>query len=94
MTVEVKSVEIGTDRITIEGLAIEDFFMAEDLYEDAEVATVAYEFDRTAEGAMRYLYKILKGQKRCASEKMMGSMLDKLVGGILWLPESFRAKDE
>lgn len=92
MTVEIKSVAIGKEEITIEGLAIEQLLLAEDLYEDVEVPEVTYEFSHTAHNgaAMKYLYKLVQGQKRCATESSFGARLDKLVGAIVWLPESFR----
>ena len=35
--VEITNIEIGTEKITIEALAIEDILLADDLFEDVEV---------------------------------------------------------
>ena len=96
MTVEITSVEIGTEKITIEALAIENILMADDLFEDVEVPTVKYEFDRKVKhGAeLKYLWKVCQSQKCCQSAKSMGEKLEKLCGVITQLSESFRVKDE
>jgi hypothetical protein len=96
MTVEITSVEIGEEKITIEALAIEDILMADDLYEDVEVPTVKYEFDRKAKNGaeMKYLWKVVQGQKKCQSAKSMGAKLEKLVGVMTQLSDSFKAQAE
>ena len=96
MLVEITNVEIGTEVITIEALAIEEILLADDLYEDAEVPTVKYEFSRKANNGaeMKYLWKVCQGQKRCHSAKSMGGKLEKLTGVITQLSESFRVKSE
>ena len=92
--VEITSVEIGTEKITIEALVIEDILMADDLFEDVEVPTVHYEFDRKAKNGaeMRYLWKVVQGQKKCQSAKSMGEKLEKLCGVITTLSESFKSQ--
>ena len=92
--VEITSIEIGTEKITIEALAIEDILMADDLFEDVEVPTVKYEFSRKAKNGaeMRYLWKVVQGQKKCQSAKSMGEKLEKLCGVITTLSESFRTQ--
>lgn len=92
MTVEITGIEINQETIKIEAVNLETILYAEDLYEDAEAEPVAFEFDRHAKhGAeMKYLYKICKSQKRCESAKSMGEKLEKLVGAILNLSDSFR----
>lgn len=92
--VEITSISIGTEKITIEALAIENILMADNLFEDVEVPTVKYEFSRTAKGGaeMRYLWKVVQGQKKCQSAKSMGEKLEKLAGVITTLSESFKVK--
>lgn len=90
MTVEITNVTIEKESILITGLAIEDILMAEDLFEEFEVPEVTYEFDRTSQSNMRYLWKICQSQNRCKKEKSMGAKLEKLEGVIINLSESFR----
>ena len=92
--VEITSIEIGAEKITIEALAIEDILMADDLFAEVEVPTVKYQFDRKARNGaeMRYLWKICEGQKKCQSAKSMGEKLENLCGVITTLSESFRTK--
>ena len=90
MTVEITNVTIDEDMITIEALAIEDILMADDLFEDVEVPTVKYQFERKKNGQMRYLWKVCQGQARCRSAKSMGEKLELLQGVITQLSESFR----
>ncbi len=94
--VEITSIEVGQDKIYIEALAIEDIIMADDLFEDVEVPTVKYEFDRKAKNGaeMKYLWKVCQGQKKCQSAKSMGAKLEKLCGVITQLSDSFKAQAE
>ncbi len=96
MTIEIKSIEIGADKVTIEGLAIEEVILADDLFEDFEVPTIKYEFDRKAKNGaeMKYLWKMVESQRRCASEKSFGKKLEKLTGAIVSISDSFRTKDK
>lgn len=95
MTVEILGVEISEEKIRIEASAIETIFMADDLFEDVEIPTIYYEFDRKAKNGaeMRYLFKVCQGQKRCASAKSMGEKLNSLVGVVTHLSDSFRVYD-
>ena len=90
--VEITSVEIGAEKITIEALSIEDVIMADDLFEDVEVPMVKYQFDRKAKNgaAMKYLWKVCESQRKCQAEKSMGAKLEKLVGVITQLSEAFQ----
>ncbi len=92
--VEINSIEIGKEKITIEALAIEEILMADDLFEDVEVPTVKYEFDRKAKNGaeMRYLWKVCQGQKKTHSAKSMGEKLEKLCGVITTISDAFKAK--
>lgn len=96
MTVEITSVEIGAEKITIEAVNLENFLMAEDLFEDVEANPVKFEFDRTARhGAeMKYLWKVCQGQKKCQTAKSMGEKLEKLCGVITQLSEAFKVSEE
>lgn len=91
MTVEIISVAIKDDAITIEGLAIEKAITADNLYEDFEVPVVQFEFNRKAHNAaaMKYLWKVCGSQRRCDAAKSMGEKLEKLVGSIIFLSDSF-----
>lgn len=90
MTVEITNVAIEKENITITGLAIEDVLMAEDLFEEFEVPEVSYEFDRSSQSHMKYLWKICQSQSRCKKEKSLGAKLEKLEGVITNISESFR----
>ena len=94
--VEITNIEIGTEKITIEALAIEDILLADDLFEDVEVPTVKYEFDRKAKNGaeMKYLWKVCQGQRKCQSAKSMGEKLEKLCGVITQLSESVKVQAE
>ena len=96
--VEITSVEVGAEKITIEALAIEDILLAEDLFEDVEVPTVKYEFDRkgkngAASPGMKYLWKVCESQRKCKSAISMGEKLERLIGVITQLSEAFESKD-
>lgn len=95
MTVEITSVEIGEEKVTIEALAIEEVLLADDLFEDVEIPTVKYEFDRKEKNGaeMRYLWKVCQGQNKCKSAKSFGEKLEKLVGVVTQLGDSFRVQD-
>lgn len=90
MTVEIANVSIEKEKITITGLAIEDVLMAEDLFEEFEIPEVQYEFDRSSQSHMKYLWKICQSQSRCKKEKSLGGKLEKLEGVITNISESFR----
>ena len=96
--VEITSVEVGAEKITIEALAIEDILLADDLFEDVEVPKVKYEFDRkgkngAASPGMKYLWKVCESQRKCKSESSMGAKLEKLIGVITQLSEHFETKE-
>ena len=93
MTVEITSVSIGEEKITIEALQIENVLMADDLFEDVEVPSATYEFDRKAYNgaAMKYLWKLCQSQKKCQSAHTLGDKIEKLKGVITYLPDSFLA---
>lgn len=94
MTVEITGIEIGENKITIEAINIENIIMAEDLFEDYEAPTVTFEFDRTARNyaEMKYLYKVVQSNRRCQQAKSMGEKLEKLIGAIIQLSESFKVE--
>ena len=92
MTVEITGIEITEETIKIEAINLETILYAEDLFEDAEEEPVTFQFDRHARhGAeMKYLYKVCQSQEKCANAKSMGEKLEKLVGTILNMSESFK----
>ena len=94
MIVEIRGVEISAEKITIEAVNLETILMAEDLFEDVDESPVIFEFDRTARNGaeMKYLYKIVQGQRRCQAKKSMGAKLEALVGVITQISESFRTQ--
>lgn len=94
MTVEVTSVQIGEEKITIKATAIENLIMADDLFEDAETPEKTYEFDRKAKNGaeMKYLYKICQSKRKCQSALSMGEKLDRLLGELIVLSDNFLAK--
>lgn len=95
MTVEITGIKVTADKIEIDALNIESMLFADDLYEDVEVPTVRYEFDRKARGGaeMKYLYKVVESQRRCQAAKCMGEKLEKLVGALVQLSDNFRVKE-
>ena len=94
MTVEITGVEIGAEKITIEAINLETILMAEDLFEDMDESPVIFEFDRTARNGaeMKYLYRVVQGQRKCQAKKSMGAKLEALVGVITQLSESFKTQ--
>lgn len=96
MTVEITSVEIGEEKITLTALAIEALLFREDLFEDVEVPEVKYEFSRKARNGaeMKYLWKVCQSQKKCQSAKSMGAKLEKLCGVITQISESFKVDED
>ncbi len=91
MITEIKSVQITEDAIIMEGTNLETIFTAEDLFAELDEETVKFVFDRREHGgaALKYLYKVCQSQKRCQNAKSMGEKLEKLVGCIISLSESF-----
>lgn len=87
--IEVSGVEVNKDYIIIEALDTEKLLMAEDLYEDVEVPSVAYRFERKSSGHMKYLLRVLKNNKQSKDCKCIGEMLDKLIGQFVMLNSSF-----
>lgn len=96
MTVEITGVEISAEKITIEAVNLESVLYAEDLFEDFDATPVTFEFDRKARNgaAMKYLYKVAKGQRKCRNAKSMGEMLEKLCGVITQLSENFKVAQD
>lgn len=94
MITEIKSVEIEENEITIEGVNLETMFTAEDLFAEIEAEPVRFVFDRHEHGgaALKYLYKVCTSQKKCQSAKSLGEKLEKLVGCIVSISESFLEK--
>ena len=94
MMVEIMEVKVTEDKISITATNLESILLADDLYEDIDEAPVQFEFDRHAKGgaAMKYLYKVCQGQRKCRSAKSMGEKLEKLSGVITTLSESFKVK--
>lgn len=94
MVVEIKSVTIGKEKITIDAIEIENIIMAEDLFEDVEAPEVKYEFDRIAKNGaeMKYLWKVCQSQRKCQDEPTMGKKLEKLCGVITQLSDTFKVK--
>lgn len=94
MIVEIKGVEIGVEKITIEAINLETILTAENLYEDMDESPVIFEFDRTARNGaeMKYLYRVVQGQRKCQSKKSMGAKLEALVGVITQISESFKVQ--
>ncbi len=92
MTVEITGVEIGAEKIIIEAVNLETILMAEDLFEDMEATPIIFEFDRTARNGaeMKYLYRVVQGQRKCKAKKSMGAKLEALVGVITQISESFK----
>ena len=94
MMVEITEVNISEDKISIIATNLESILLVDDLFEDIDEAPVQFDFDRHAKNgaAMKYLYKVCQGQKKCQSAKSMGEKLEKLCGVITTLSESFRLK--
>lgn len=91
MTVEITSITIGAEKVTIEAINLDNIILAEDLFQDIEEAPVKFEFDRTARNGaeMKYLYRVCQGQRTCQQAKTMGAKLERLAGVITQLSESF-----
>lgn len=94
MMVEITEVNITEDKISIIATNLESILLVDDLFEDIDETPVQFDFDRHAKNgaAMKYLYKVCQGQKKCQSAKSMGEKLEKLCGVITTLSESFRVK--
>lgn len=94
MMVEITEVSITEDKISITAVNLENLLLADNLFEDMDEVPVHFDFDRYAKGgaAMKYLYKVCQGQRRCRQAKSMGEKLEKLAGVITNLSDSFRVK--
>ena len=89
MTVEITEVKITEDAIVITANDLEGIFLAENLYEEMEAKEVKFEFEREKEGHMKYLYKIVMGQRKTASAKSLGKKIEQLTGCITQISETF-----
>ena len=90
MITEIKSVEINETEIVLEGINLETIFTADDLFEEMDEETVRFVFNREHNAASyKYLWKVCSGQKKCKNAKSFGEKLEKLVGCIISLSESF-----
>lgn len=91
MITEITGIEINKDEIRITGNDLEGLLTQDDLYEDAECEEVTFVFSRDEKkiSNMKYLYKVVSSQKKCRDAKSMGEKLEKLVGSIISLSESF-----
>ncbi len=90
MVVEINKVEIGAEEIVMEATNLETILTAEDLFEEMEEETVRFVFPRTnGAPALKYLWKVCEGQRKCKNAKSMGEKLEKLVGSIVSLSENF-----
>ncbi len=94
MITEITKVEISKEQVVLEGVNLETIFTSEDLYEDLPEEPVRFIFDRQENhgAALRYLYKIVAGNKRCKEAKSFGEKIESLVGCILSISESFMEK--
>ena len=95
MMVEITQIEISKDKISIVATNLDNVLLADDLYEDIDQEPVHFTFDRHAKNGaeMKYLYKVCQGQYRCRSQRSMGEKIEKLVGAITMLSESFISKE-
>lgn len=92
MTVEITGVTITEEKVTIEAINLETILLAEDLFaEITEEPTVTFEFDRKERNGaeMKYLWRVVQGQRKTQSAKSFGEKLEKLCGAITQLSASF-----
>ena len=88
--IEVSGIEVTTDYIIIEALDQEKLLFAEDLWdEQIEIPSITYRFERKSAGHMKYLLRVLKGNKQAKNKKSLGQMLDSLTGQFIMLNSSF-----
>ena len=94
MTVEINSVEINEETIILEGTNLDKIFLSDDLYEELDQEPVKFVFNRHdhSGSALKYLYKVCSSQKSCQQANSMGKKIEKLVGCIILLNESFIEK--
>lgn len=92
MLVEITSVNITEDKISIVATDLESLLLVDDLFAEVDDSPVQFDFDRHEKNgaAMKYLYKVCQNRKECAKEKSMGEKLEKLTGLMLNLADSFR----
>lgn len=95
MVVEIKSVEISEEAVVLEGINLETILTSDDLYEEIDEEVVRFKFENrnNSQSARKYLYKVCQGNKSAAREKSLGAKLEKLVGQIISLSESFIEKE-
>ncbi len=94
MIVEITKASIDKDQVVLEGNNLETIFTCEDMFEDLPEETVRFVFDRQEHrgSAIKYLYKVCQGQRKCQNAKSMGDKIESLVGCIISLSESFIEK--
>ncbi len=90
--VEITGTEINEKSIVLTAVNIEQVLTAEDLFEEFELEECEFVFPRDG-GALKYLYKVLRNNKKSRAGKSFGEMVQRLNGEIISLSESFLKKD-
>lgn len=94
MTVEIKSVDIQAEQIIIEAVDLEQILMVDDLFQEFEPKTITFAFSRKPEaGHLKYLYRVVSGQRKCANANSFGAKLMALPSVITQLSEAFIVTD-
>lgn len=91
MLVEIIEVTVYADSVELVGFNLEKALQKGIYQEFTDKYNNTYRFDMTKQGHIKYLYTLLKSNKKCQQEKSFGAMCDKLNGQLLNLPDSFKA---
>ena len=86
--IEVSEVITSTEAITITGKDLDAILLNGNL--DDEIEEVSFSFSRNKKNEMSYIYKVASSKAK--DEKSIQAMLDKMVGAIVTLNDSFKVK--
>ena len=94
MITEITKVTVSKNQVVLEGTNLETIFTSENLYEDIPEQPVRFVFDRQENhgSALKYLWKVVSGQKKCQDAHSFGQKIESLVGCIISLSETFIEK--
>lgn len=94
MITEITKVEVSKEQVVLEGTNLETIFTSESLYEDIPEEPVRFVFDREENhgSALKYLWKVCSGQRKCQEAPSFGQKIESLVGCIISISETFIEK--
>lgn len=90
----VQEVTITKEAVVFIGIDTDAIILNEDLYKEfSEEPTKKFSFDRSNEGHMKYLGKLVFNSKYCNEETSFGAKLEKLKNNYVLFNDNFRVAE-